>query len=274
MRNSVIKSKFRRGEPILATTLHFTDPSVFELTSLMGFDAIWMDLEHHGYSVETASNLMRAARIGASDIIARPAKGKFMRMGRLLEAGAQAIMYPRCESAEEAAEVVRWSKFAPLGERGVDAGNPDNPYCTMPVPEYLKHANDNTVIIIQIESPKALENAEAIAKVPGVDVLMLGPGDFSILAGVPCQFEHPLVLNAIDRVAAAAKAAGIEWGTVTFNPEHCRMLQSKGARFLCHGADLLLVKRGLEQMQKDWAELGFTFDNRLHAMSANLDRYR
>ncbi|MEY5016162.1 MAG: 4-hydroxy-2-oxo-heptane,7-dioate aldolase, partial [Verrucomicrobiota bacterium] len=76
MRNSVIKSKFRRGEPILATTLHFTDPSVFELTSLMGFDAIWMDLEHHGYSVETASNLMRAARIGASDIIARPAKGE------------------------------------------------------------------------------------------------------------------------------------------------------------------------------------------------------
>ena len=103
---------------------------------------------------------------------------------------------------------------------------------------------------------------------------MLGPGDFSILAGVPCQFEHPIVLNAIDRVAAAAKAAGIEWGTVTFNPDHCRMLQSKGARFLCHGADLLLVKRGLEQMQKDWAELGFTFDNRLHAMSANLDRYR
>jgi 4-hydroxy-2-oxoheptanedioate aldolase len=274
MRNSVIKSKFRRGEPILATTLHFTDPSVFELTSLMGFDAIWMDLEHHGYSVETASHLMRAARIGASDIIARPAKGEFMRMGRLLEAGAQAIMYPRCESAEEAAEVVRWSKFAPLGERGVDAGNPDNPYCTMPVPEYLKHANDNTVIIIQIESPRALENAEAIARVPGVDVLMLGPGDFSILAGVPCQFEHPIVLNAIDRVAAAAAAAGIEWGTVTFNPDHCRMLQSKGARFLCHGADLLLVKRGLEQMQKDWSELGFTFDNRLHAMSANLDRYR
>jgi 4-hydroxy-2-oxoheptanedioate aldolase len=274
MRDSVLKAKLSRGEPVLATTLHFTDPSVYELASLMGFDALWMDLEHHGFSVETACTLMRAARVGSSDIIARPAKGEFMRMGRLLEAGAQAIMYPRCDSAAEAAEVVRWSKFASVGERGVDAGNADNPYCTMPVPEYLRHANENTVIIIQIESPKALDEVEAIARVPGVDIVMLGPGDFSILAGIPCQFEHPLIAEAIDRIAAACASAGKHWGTVTFNPEHCRMLQAKGAKFLCHGADLITLKRGLEQMQAQWSELGFTFDNRLHAMSARLDRYR
>src|SRR5690349_18777398 len=118
MRNSRIKAKLARNEPALCTQLHFTDPSVFELTSLMGFDGIWMDLEHHGYSVETAGQLMRAARVGTSDIVARPAKGEFMRMARLLELGAQAIMYPRCDSAEEAAEVVKWAKFAPLGRRG------------------------------------------------------------------------------------------------------------------------------------------------------------
>src|SRR5690554_837772 len=105
MRASRIKAKWQRNEPALATQLHFTDPTVFELTSLMGFDAIWMDMEHHGYSLETASHLMRAARVGSSDIIARPAKGEFMRMGRMLEMGAQAIMYPRCQSPEEAAEV-------------------------------------------------------------------------------------------------------------------------------------------------------------------------
>ena len=73
----------------------------------MGFDGIWLDLEHHAHSVETANQLMRAARVGGADIVARPAKGEFMRMGRLLEAGAQAIMYPRCDDPEEAAEVVR-----------------------------------------------------------------------------------------------------------------------------------------------------------------------
>src|SRR5438067_7085170 len=102
MRPSKVKAKLRRGEPVLLTTLHLTDPSLYELTSLLGFDGIWMDLEHHGYSLETAMTLMRAARVGSADILARPAKGEFMRLGRLLEAGAHGIMYPRCENATEA----------------------------------------------------------------------------------------------------------------------------------------------------------------------------
>src|SRR5215467_2873320 len=102
MRPSRIKAKLRRNEPALITTLHLTDPSLYEMTSLLGFDGIWMDLEHHGYSVETALTLMRAARVGVSDILARPAKGEFMRIGRMLEAGAQGILYPRCDNAAEA----------------------------------------------------------------------------------------------------------------------------------------------------------------------------
>src|SRR5579872_6258376 len=160
MRLSRVKAKLRRNEPALITTLHYTDQTLYEMTSLMGFDGIWMDLEHHHYSVETAANLMRAARVGASDIIARPAKGEYMRMSRLLEAGAQGIMYPRCESAEEAAEVVKWAKFAPVGERGIDGANADAPYCFMPIKPYLRTANAETLVIIQIESPRAVEKVE------------------------------------------------------------------------------------------------------------------
>ena len=80
MRPSRVKAKLKRGEPALITCCHFIDPSVYELVSLLGFDGIWLDLEHHSTSDETASNLMRAARVGASDVIARPAKGEFMRM--------------------------------------------------------------------------------------------------------------------------------------------------------------------------------------------------
>jgi 4-hydroxy-2-oxoheptanedioate aldolase len=272
MRFSRIKAKLRRGEPALVVTCHFFDPSVYELVSLLGFDGIWLDLEHHATSDETAATLMRAARVGASDIVARPAKGEFMRMGRLLEAGAQAIMYPRCESAEEATELVRWAKFAPRGERGIDGGNGDNPYCTMPIPPYLKAANEHTLLIVQIESPKALEAVEGIAQVPGVDVLMIGPGDLSVLAGIPCQFDHPFMVEAVQRVAAAAKAAGIWWGTVSFNPEHTQRLLDQGARFICHGADLLIVKQGMELIQQRHAPLGFTFDNRIAAQMAELEQ--
>lgn len=272
MRNSRVKAKLRQNEPALITTLHYVDPTLYEMTSLMGFDGIWMDLEHHHYSVETAANLMRAARVGASDIIARPAKGEFMRMDRLLEAGAQGIMYPRCESADEAREVVKWAKFAPLGERGVDGANADAPYCAMPMQPYLEHANAETLVVVQIESPRALEQAEAIASVPGVDVLMFGPGDFSVLAGIPYQFDHAKIVDARRRIANAAKQAGIQWGTVSPTPEHSQALLDQGARFICHGADIILVKRGLEQIQAQYAALGFSFDNRLTAMAAQLEQ--
>ena len=99
-------------------------------------------------------------------------------------------MYPRCDDANEAAEVVRWSKFAPLGERGMDGGNPDQPYCSMPAPEYIAAANRETFIVVQIEQQKALEQVEEIAKVPGVDVVMLGPADFTVLSGIPGQIRQ------------------------------------------------------------------------------------
>jgi 4-hydroxy-2-oxoheptanedioate aldolase len=270
MRFSRVKAKLRRGEPALITCCHFIDPSVYELVSLLGFDGIWLDLEHHATSDETAAALMRAARVGSSDIIARPANGEFMRMGRLLEAGAQAIMYPRCESADEAAELVRWAKFAPQGARGVDGANGDNPYCAMPMPAYLQAANEHTLLVTQLESPAALDQADAIAKVPGVDVLMLGPGDLSVIAGIPYQFDHPLIVGAYRRVAEAAKNAGKWWGTVSGSPEHTQTLLDLGAKFICHGCDLIMVKQGMELIQERYVPLGFTFANRLAAEAAEL----
>jgi 4-hydroxy-2-oxoheptanedioate aldolase len=263
MRPSKIKAKLTRNEPVLLTTLHLTDPTLYELTSLMGFDGIWMDLEHHGYSLETAQNLMRAARVGSADIMIRPAKGEFMRMGRMLEAGAQGILYPRCDDAAEAAEVVKWAKFAPLGKRGFDSGNADNPYCTMPMAPYVKAANAETFIAIQIEEQHAVDNALAIAEVEGVDALFVGPADFTVLSGIPGQFDHPLVQKAIHKVAEAARKAGKHWGLPGGSAEHIKQLLDMGARFLCFGADIIWVKSALENIQRQFKPLGFTFDNRL-----------
>lgn len=261
MRQSVIKHKLARNEPVLLTQLHFIDPSVYELTSLMGFDGIWMDMEHHTYSLETATAMMRAARVGRSDILARAAKGEFPRVARLLEAGAQGIMYPRCDDAKEAAEVVKWAKFAPMGKRGFDGGNPDMPYCTMSMHEYIKAANDETFLVIQLEETHAVDNAEAIAEVPGVDVIFLGPADFSVLSGIPGQFDHPHMLKAMEKIAKAADKAGKHWGTPAFTLEHARRLLDMGAKLICYSADLVLVKNGLDQIQSQFGPLGFKFNN-------------
>ena len=260
MRSSRIKQKITRGQPALITTLHFMDGSLYEMTSLMGFDGIWIDLEHHSHSLETAAQMMRAARVGTSDIVARPAKGEFMRLARVLEIGASAIMYPQCDNADEASQLVRAAKFPPEGRRGCDWGGADTPYMMMPMEEYLRKANEETLLIAQIESPEALENVEAIAQVPGIDILFLGPGDYSIRLGIPGQSQHPEIRAAEDRIARAASHAGIHWGLPVGSPEQARGAIDRGARFICHQADLNLMKHALESIQNRFSPLGFTFD--------------
>jgi 4-hydroxy-2-oxoheptanedioate aldolase len=268
MRYSRIKAKISRNKPALCVQLHLTDPALFELTSLLGFDGIWMDLEHHGYSVETAGRLMQAARVGTADIVARPGKGEFMRIGRLLEIGAQAIMYPRCDSPAEAAEVVRWSKFPPLGTRGFDGSGPDSLYLTAPAPEYLVHANHETLVVIQLEDRAAIEQASAIAATPGVDMIMLGPADYSILSGIPFEFDHPTVKQAIEAVAKAARNAGKPWACTT-SPEQVPQFLEEGCRLFFCNADIVMIKNGLEAMKQQFAPLGFTFPSRLESNSSS-----
>lgn len=251
MRKSVVKARLRNKQPAIGVALHFMDPQAYELTSLMGADFIWMDLEHHAPSVETAAHMIRATRVGTSDVMCRPAKGEFMRMARMLEAGAHGIMYPRCESADEAREVVRWCKFAPLGARGFDGGNSDMPYCMMDMAEYVRVANEETWIVIQIEDPRTLEHVDEIAAVEGVDVIMLGPADFSILSGIPGQFTHPKIDEALNRIAAAATRHGKAWGTPAGSPQRMKELIDRGALWTTCGCDLIWVKNGLEQARRD-----------------------
>ncbi len=261
MRNSKTLAKWRAGKPVLGTTLHFNDPSVYELTSLLGFDLIWMDLEHHPHSLETAGNLMRAARVGGADILARPAKGEFLRAARLLEAGANGIIYPRCTSADEAAELVQNLKFPPVGIRGLDGAGPDMPYGMNNLKSYLDQANRETFILVQVEDPAGLENAEAIAGVDGIDMLFFGPGDYSVQAGFPGDFENPKYHDAVRRIAEAAKAAGKWWGTPAFSAEHAQKLLAAGAMLVTRASDLTILRLSLLKMKEDFAPLGFTFND-------------
>ena len=132
-----------------------------------------------------------------------------------------------------------------------------------PMAQYIREANEQTFIVIQLEDQQAVEAAHEIAAVPGVDALMFGPADFSVLAGIPGQFDHPLVVDAVRKVAAAARQEGKHWGTPAFNPEHARKLADLGATMFYHMADIVMVRNGLDQIQKQFSPLGFTFDRQL-----------
>ncbi len=260
MRTSRVKQRWKEGCPAFCTMVHLTDPAAAELAGSLGFDCLWIDLEHHGTSLETAANMMRAARIGGSDVMARPGKGEFMRMGRMLEIGAQGILYPRCDDAAEARQVVRWAKFAPLGERGFDSSNADNRYGQLPPVEYVRQANANTWIAVQIESPEAASNARAIADVQGVDQLFLGPADYSVITGIPGQFRHPSIIKAAEQIAAAARSAGKHFGTLCFDTEHIRQMIDLGADFIAYRSDISILRRGLHALRDQVADLGFAID--------------
>ena len=249
VRPSQVLARRRAGQVAHGIAVRLIDPTVAEFTAQLGFDAIWLDLEHQRLSVETAAELIRAARAGGdTDIVARPGKGEFARLARLLEAGARGIMYPRCESAAEAAELVRWAKFPPLGERGLDGIGPDNPFGLTPAAEYVAQANRETFLIAQIESPAALDQAPAIAAVPGIDFLMLGPGDYSCSLGLAGQVRHADVSAAQQRLRAAAETAGKGWVATCFDREHALQCQREGATLLFHGSDWRLLSTGLRQL--------------------------
>ena len=262
MRKSIVKEKLSKNEPVLITQLHLTDPSLFEMVSLMGFDCIWMDLEHHSYSVETAAQLMRGVRVGNADVIVRPAKWEYMRMGRLLEAGANGILYPRCDNAEEAREIVKWAKFSPLGKRGVDGSGPDLPFRFKPTSEYIEEANRETFIIAQVEEQAAVDMVEEIAAVEGIDGIMLGPSDFSVLSGIPGDIDHEKVTAASEKIAAATANVGKHWGQTSRSADETKRLLDMGARIIFQGADLMGYKKVLQDLQESVKPLGFTFQPR------------
>ena len=261
MRSSRVRKRWTEGNPVLATVAHFTDPQSAELIGLMGIDCLWIDLEHQPIGMGDFANMVRAARVSDMDVMARPAKGEFMRMARLIEAGASVIMYPRCESAEEAKQIVHHAKFPPLGQRGFFSASPDNPYCMTPMTEYLHEANEQTVLLAQIESPHAVQQAQAIAEVEGIDMLFFGPGDFSIAAGVPGQMDSDVMQDALAKMAAGALAAGKRFGTLVPDVEHAKRALDLGASMVAYGGDLHFVRAALTNMRKKFGELGIPFDN-------------
>jgi len=255
---SRVRERRASGEPAFCVGNHLTDPSVTEMIAALDFDCIWIDLEHHGTSVETLAAMCRAARAGgAGDVMARPGKGEFMRMSRMLEVGATGILYPRCDDATEAAEVVRWAKFAPLGERGFDGGNADNRFGLAGAPaEYTAAANEQTWVAVQVESPEAAQHARAMAEVPGVDMVFFGPADYSLLTGAPGSlFDNADVLAAAEAVCLETLAAGKQFGTLVFNDDQARHFIDLGARFIAYGVDLSLLRRSLMDLHERFVRL-------------------
>jgi len=253
MNQSRVLQKLRSGKAALMTSNSaYPWPGIVELIGLLDFDAVWLDMEHQNYHYGQVFDMALACRATGMDAMIRIRKGAYWSYSRAFETGANGIMVPHCRSGEEAREIVRFSRFAPEGMRGMDGVEPAAAYGLAPMADYMAHANRETFIAVQIEDADAVDNVDDIAAVEGIDILFVGPADLSQSLAVPLQFDHRRMREAIERVAAAAARYGKWWGIPVGSPEQAEIYYEMGARFLAAGSAINILREGFQQLRADY----------------------
>jgi 2-keto-3-deoxy-L-rhamnonate aldolase RhmA len=208
---SLFRAALARADgPPLGTWVKLPTIETIELIALAGFDYVVIDLEHSPMNLETAYQLIGAAKLlGVAPIVRVPdIKGGFV--GRVLDAGAEGIMIPHVESVEEAEAVVQVLRFPPLGNRGVGGTSRAGQWGALDRNEYLRYGQEEVVFIAQIESAKAARSIVEIGLVRGVDAVLIGAADLSVSEGK--TESDPDVVAVVDAAIAAARRAGIPIG--------------------------------------------------------------
>lgn len=237
LRRCKVLEKMRAGGAAACYKVNFDGARAVGVVAMSGFDCVWTDMEHTPNSLDLVERQVLCAKSYGIDIIVRVKRGAYSDLIHPLEMDASGIMVPHVMSAKDAREVVRMTKFSPLGRRAADGGNADGAFCLADFKEYMRFANENRMVIIQIEDPEPMEELDEICAIEGVDMVFFGPGDYSCGIGVPGEIRHPEVDKARIRVAEAARKSGKLSGTTgspeTFH-EYCRM----GYNFVNIGSDV------------------------------------
>jgi 4-hydroxy-2-oxoheptanedioate aldolase len=237
MRKSRVLQKLRAGELVSCVKMNLSCARTSELAAALGFDCIWLDMEHTAADWGEVEKHIMAAKTRDTDVMVRVTRGSYSDYIRPLELDATGIMVPHIMSLEDAKRVVWMTRFHPIGRRPIDGGNADGTYCNVALSDYLSQANDQRFLVVQIEDPEPLDDLEAIASLEGIDMLFFGPADFSHGIGAPGDFKNPRVLETRKRVAEAALAHGKFAGTIG-GIDNVDEFAEMGYRFISIGADV------------------------------------
>jgi len=238
MRPSRTLAKLRSGGVASCFKLNLADARAAEIAAMAGFDCLWTDREHVPNDLSAVEKIIWAAKAYDTDVLVRVPRGGYSDYILPLELDAAGIMVPHIMSLADAQNVVRMTRFHPVGRRPVDGGNADGAYCRIGFNDYLQQANAQRMVIVQIEDPEPLDDLDAIAALDGIDMLFFGPGDFSHGIGAPGEWTHPKLLDTRRRVAEAALAHGKFAGTVAGVGQIGEFV-GMGYRFLSVGADVV-----------------------------------
>jgi 2-dehydro-3-deoxyglucarate aldolase len=241
------RTRLQRGETLLGTMVTLPNASVAEILAGVGFDWLFLDGEHGPLETNEILSLLQAVA-GRVACLVRVAEAAEAPIKKVLDLGAEGVIVPQVNTPEQAAGVVRWARYAPEGARGVGLARAHGYGRTFR--EYVAAANERTVVVVQAEHARAVENIEAIVRVPGVDAVLLGPYDLSASLGKMGQIDDLVVTAAIDRVASACRAAKMPLGYFGVTASAVQPFIDRGCTLITAGVDTLLLSQAAGQMLK------------------------
>ena len=244
--NPSFRSRVLAGEWVSGTFINLGSALTAEIAARAGFDWIMLDYEHGPGSEETLLHQLQAVSGFGVATVVRIAENESPRFKRALDLGAGGVMVPYVNNAEEARAAVASVRFPPRGIRGVSKFNRAAGF-GQNFDDYYQHAHERLVTMAQIETPEALENLDEIAAVDGVDVLFVGPLDLSTNLGIQGQFDHPIFVEARQKVAIAARKAGKAAGILATAAAQIPVLRAEGYTAMAFGSDGGAVTSGLQQ---------------------------
>src|ERR1700742_501138 len=246
---TMFRQRLRQGDVLLGQmVLELFTPGIGHMLAACGLDFVIFDMEHGRCDISLLAEMVATCRGSNICPIARVPDVAYAPLSRPLDLGARGVMVPRVETRMQAEDIVSQLRYAPLGRRGVALGIAHDLYRAGNA-DFFARANEETCVILLLETVRAFENLEAIISVPGVDIAWVGHYDLTVSMGIPAQFEHPRFLAAMEELATVCRRYGVAPGFLPSTPELALHWISKGFRALSLGSDIGVFLDGVRKFR-------------------------
>lgn len=256
LKSNRTKKILREGKVAIGTMINMIrSPQVVQLLGAAGWDFFILDAEHGQFGWETMTDFMSVSRYETIDSMVRVVDPVYPLLARTLDLGAQGLICPRVETREHVEAIVQCTKYYPLGERGASVSGIHSGFRDVSPAEYLEWANEETLIVIQPETKKAVDNIDSLVSVKGLDAVFIGPFDLSKTLGVPGQTRHPLVVECFEKVIEACQKHGVAPGVHLQDLALAKEWIARGMRFVGFKADIRFLMEGMTAATRELKDL-------------------
>jgi 2-keto-3-deoxy-L-rhamnonate aldolase RhmA len=252
MKPNLTKDRLLKGQPVFGCMMqHYRSAEIPRLLAAAGFDFLFIDTEHGGFDLETVQDLVRASNPSGITPLVRVSELLYSLVARVLDVGAQGIIFPRVEDPRVLEQAIGWTQFPPQGTRGFGIAAPLLDYEQQSFPEIIRHLNANTLVVVQFESQTSMAHCDELLSVPGIDVALVGPSDLSISLGVPGEFEDPKLIETVVHFVEVCRRHNIAPGIQVRTAALAKAWTQRGMQFVgCGSEHSLLLEKARETVSE------------------------